>query len=181
MSKQRLLAIGASLTLGAAVSTVAAGATLDVRTGLWEVTSTGETTGMPPIPPEALARMPPQQRAQVQASIAAAMGQSSKPDVTRSCITEKTLQRGMDFNERERANCKRTLLSSSSSQIDVRMECTGSEKTNGTFHIEAIDRQAIRGNLNLVVTNGANTMTIRRTMQGKWLGSDCGGVKPVEE
>ncbi len=65
MNKQRLLALGAAVTFGGTVSTLAAGTTLDVSTGLWEVTSSGETTGVPPIPPEVLARLPPAQRAQV--------------------------------------------------------------------------------------------------------------------
>jgi len=47
--------------------------------------------------------------------------------------------------------------------------------------LAAFDRQSIRGNLNLVVSGGANTMTIKRVMQGKWLGSDCGSVKPEGE
>jgi hypothetical protein len=181
MNKQPLRALGAGLILGTAMCTAALGATLDVKTGLWEVSSSGETTGMPPIPPEALAQMPPEQRAQMQARMAAAMARSNKPDVSRSCITEKTLQHGLNFNEQDRANCKRTTVSSSSSQIDVRMECTGEQKMNGTFHFEAIDRQTMRGKIDLVVSNGANTMTMKRTMQGKWLGSDCGNVKPQGE
>jgi hypothetical protein len=72
-------------------------------------------------------------------------------------------------------------VNSTSKQIDVTMECTGEQKMNGTFHFEAIDRQSIRGNLNLVVSGSGNTMTIKRVMQGKWLGSDCGSVKPEGE
>jgi hypothetical protein len=181
MNRQLLLALGAGLIFGSAVCTGALGATLDVKTGLWEMSSSGETSGMPPIPPEALAQMSPEQRAQVQARMAAAMERSNKPDVTRSCITDKTLQRGLDFNEQERPNCKRTTISSTSSQIDVRMECTGEQKMNGTFHFEAVDRQTIHGNINMVVSSGANAMTIKRTMQGKWLGNDCGNVKPQGE
>jgi len=181
MNKQRLLALGAAVTFGGTVSTLAAGTTLDVSTGLWEVTSSGETTGVPPIPPEVLARLPPAQRAQVEASIAAAIAQSSKPTKARTCITEKTLQRGLDFNQRELANCRRTVVNSSSSQLDVQMECTGDETMNGTFHFEAINRQTIRGNLHLVVSNGGNAMTMKRSIQGRWLSSDCGTVKAEDE
>jgi hypothetical protein len=181
MNRQRVLTFGAGLALGVAISTVAVGATLDVKTGHWEVTSSGEATGTPPIPPEVLAKMPPEQRAQIQARMAAMMERSNKPEVTRSCITEKSLQRGLDLNQRERPECKRTVVNSSSSQIDVRMECTGEQKMNGTFHVEAIDRQTIRGKFDMVVSNGANTMTMQRTLQGKWLGNDCGSVKPSGE
>jgi hypothetical protein len=175
---KRVLIAAAALTVGASV---ASAATLDVKTGLWEVTSQGETTGMPPIPPEALAHMTPEQRAKIQQSMADAMGRSGKPDVNRSCITEKALQRGLDLNDRDQPNCTRNVTNSSSRQLDVTMQCTGQQKMNGMLHIEAVDRQTMRGNFNLVTTDGTNTMTVKRTMNGKWLGSDCGNVKPSGE
>jgi hypothetical protein len=181
MNRQRLIVIGATLTFGMTLSTLAAGASLDVNTGLWEVSSTGETSGTPPIPPEALARLPPEQRAQIQASIASAMAQSNKPTLARLCITEKTLQRGMDFNQRESANCKRSVIDSSSTKMNIRLECTGDQTMNGTFHIEALNRQTIRGNLHMVVSNGGNAMTVNRDIQGRWLSADCGTVKPADE
>lgn len=36
---------------------------LKVKPGLWEMTSDSERSGAPPIPPEALAKMSPEQRA----------------------------------------------------------------------------------------------------------------------
>ena len=110
----------------------------------------------------------------------AAMDASSKPDVRRSCITQKTLERGLDMSEKERGSCKRTVVASSSSLMDVRMECTGSEKMTGTLHFEAVNRQTMHGNINMVVTDGTNNMTIKRTMDGKWIGADCGSVRPEE-
>ena len=40
-------------------------ATLDIETGAWEVTTTTAMSGMP-MPKEALAKMPPEQRAMVE-------------------------------------------------------------------------------------------------------------------
>jgi len=181
MNTQWIRALCASLLFGVAVSSMANGATLDVKTGLWEVASSGEASGMPPIPPEALANMPPEQRAQLQSRMAAAMERANKPDVSKSCITDKALQRGLDFSQGERPNCKRTTVNSSSRQIDVQVECSGPEAMKGDFHFEAIDRQTMRGNINLVIGNGANKMTMKRTIQGKWLGDNCGSVKPADE
>jgi hypothetical protein len=59
----------------------------DAKTGLWETTSTMEMPGMPSmpampqIPPEQLAKMSPQQRAQVEAMLKARGGAAS-PRVT---------------------------------------------------------------------------------------------------
>ena len=180
MRTTRIFTIGTALTCGAALACLAAAPKLDVRTGLWEVTSVGETSGMPPIPAEALARMTPQQRTQFEVQMKAAMEASNKPDVRKVCVTDRTLERGMDLNDRQRATCKRSVLASMASVMDVRMECTGSEKSTGTFHFQALDRQTMHGNFNMVVADGANSMTIKRTIDGKWLGADCGTVKPID-
>ena len=51
----RTAVLGLGVTVGSMLLAHAAGPSLDVKTGLWEITSTGATTGAPPIPPEALA------------------------------------------------------------------------------------------------------------------------------
>src|SRR5262245_14393344 len=109
--------IGFGALLGASIVSVAAAATLDVKTGLWEMTSVGETTGMPQIPPEALAKMTPEQRERV----TAAMGRSNQPHVVRVCVTEKALQRGFNMKEPQQGDCSRTILTSTTRQIDVRL------------------------------------------------------------
>ena len=176
-----LLGLGAGLALGATLITAAIAATLDVKPGLWEVTSQGEATGMPPIPPQALAQMSPQQREQVMAAMQGAMAHANQPNVSRSCITRKMLERGWDPNQDHRGNCTQTQTSSTSRTLDARMVCTGEQQATGNLHIEALDSQTISGTFNMVMSGGSNTMTVKRTLQGKWLGSDCGDVKPNGE
>src|SRR5262249_998162 len=124
MKQRRVIIAVAALLSGAAFSHAANAATLDVKTGLWETTSVGETTGMPPIPPEVLAKMTPEQRAQMQASMAAAMGNASKPQVMKSCITEKSLERGLAMNSDAQQHCQRTIVNSTSRMIDAHVVCT---------------------------------------------------------
>src|ERR1700761_2127321 len=107
MKNAMLLGLG----LGAAVITAAVAATLDVKPGLWEVTSQGEASGMPPIPPQALAQMSPEQRAQAMAAMQGAMKRMNQPNVTRSCITQKMLDRGLDFQHPNNETCKQTVVS----------------------------------------------------------------------
>jgi hypothetical protein len=178
MKNTILLGVG----LGAAVVTAAVAATLNVKPGLWEITSQGEASGMPPIPPQALAQMSPEQRAQMMAAMQSAMGRMNQPNVMRSCVTQKMLDRGLDLQHQgDNENCKQTVVGSTSHSLDLRMECTGQQKTNGTMHIDALNPQTFSGTFNMVSTDGTNTMTVKRTMQGKWLGSDCGNVKPQGE
>src|SRR5688500_469256 len=56
---------------------------LDVRMGLWEVTSTTDIGGMPAVD---TSKMPPQVQAQMAAAMAGAMG---KPSVLKSCMTKE--------------------------------------------------------------------------------------------
>ena len=51
--------------------------TINVRTGLWEMTSSGQTTGTPPIPAEAFARLTPEQRAKFEAAMTARGGRQA--------------------------------------------------------------------------------------------------------
>jgi hypothetical protein len=175
----KLLGITAGLIAGAA--TLAWAASLDVATGLWDVTSQGETTGIPPIPPAALAHLTPEQRQKVQAAMADAVSRSNQPNTTRLCITQKELDQGLRFNTREQQNCKQTALNTTSHTMDAHMECKGDQHATGNLHVVASDRQTISGNFDFLSTDGTNTVTMKRTLQGKWLGSDCGTVKPYEE
>ena len=87
---------------------------LDVKLGLWETTSTTQMTGMPPIPPEVLDRMTPEQRAQMEATMGASGGQP-KAHITKSCMTKERLEKGGSFGE-DRPNCKRTVTGSTGSK-----------------------------------------------------------------
>jgi hypothetical protein len=145
----------------------------DVKPGLWEMTSKTQSTGTPPIPPEALAHMTPQQRETMQQHMRESMG--DRTQVSKHCVTEQKL-RDLDFGN-DSPSCHKTVLSRTPRMVELREECTGREKVNGILHIEAVDREHFSGRFNMQMTNGTDTMTINQTMQGNWLGSDCGGVK----
>jgi hypothetical protein len=163
---------------GFAATSHAAQITLHVTPGLWQMTSSGETHGAPPIPADMLARLPPAQRAKMQAVLAATMARAGKPHVYKSCVTEKSLQRGFDPSEHSSGEkCKSTVLSSSASMMDVRVECVGErhgEHTNGHFHFVASSPVAMKGTIDMTMSDGAHTMRVKRVMQGQWLSADCG-------
>jgi hypothetical protein len=172
------LAVGKAALLGASGSGLAQAPTLDLKPGLWEITSTGAMTGAPPIPPEVLANMPPERRAQAEAMMQGAMARASEPQVMRNCVTEEQLRRGLNLDETHNPSCQRTVVSNSTRQLVVHEECAGAHPMVGDFRFAAVDRETMKGNINVVMGNGANTTTMKRSLQGKWLGSDCGDVKP---
>jgi hypothetical protein len=178
MSYSRLLFAGLCVSNILIFPGYAAAATLNLKTGLWEMTTTGQTSGAPPIPENILAQMTPERRAKFDAAMAANASRASAPHVSKQCITEKSLQRGIkEDDSKDGRPCTQTVVSSSASVMDVRQECTGQERMSGHFRFEAVSPEAMTGTIDMTVTNGARTMTIKRVMHGKWLGADCGNLK----
>jgi hypothetical protein len=143
------------------------------------MSTSGETTGAPPIPPELLAQMPPDRRAKFEAAIAASRARASAPYTLKRCITPDNLQRGLDVDDKySNDRCKPTVVSSTASVMDMRVQCAGpKQNVSGTFHFEAAKPEAVTGTINMTISVGGNVMTMKRVIQGKWLGADCGDVK----
>ena len=181
MNNKRWKIAAAAACSGALVALIAQAADLvkpNMRLGLWEMTSTGKASGAPPIPEDALARLPPEKRAQLMASIQAAAG---RPMVIRQCMTADKLAQGLQVSDRP--NCTRTVLTSTPSEMNVREECT----SQGGTHIQVMAHfffsggDHATGTINMAMS-GANgqSMTTERTMEAKWLGADCGGIKDAQ-
>jgi hypothetical protein len=173
-----LLAVSIAIPVGAGGSGMAQAPTLDLKPGLWEISSTGTMTGPPPIPPEVLDSMPPQKRAQAEAAMQAAMAHANAPQVVRNCVTEDQLRHGFDVFERRNPSCQRTVVANSPSLLAVHEDCPGALSMVGDFRFTAIDRETMKGDVNVVTGSGAHTTTMTRSLQGKWLGTECGDVKP---
>src|SRR5690242_3115927 len=97
---------------------------MDVKPGLWETTVSTQMTGMPPIPPEALARLTPEQRAQMEAVLKQRSGQGPRATTSKSCVTKDDLNKPLSFNDTVKQSCKSTIIRSSSSEQEVRLDCS---------------------------------------------------------
>ena len=70
------------------------------------------------------------------------------------------------------------MVSSTSRKLDAKLECArGGSKQSGTFTVEALDSTNVKGDVHMVVSGGANTMTMNSHFTSKWLGPACGAVK----
>jgi Protein of unknown function (DUF3617) len=148
----------------------------NIKTGLWEVTENHNTTGMPPmpaIPPEALARMTPEQRAQV----AASLGGGPKTSTRKYCVTKEKLEKNAAFAD-DRSECTHTIVSSSSTKTEMKMQCTQKDMTtNGTFKFEALSPESVKGTVRMVATGSGRTMNMDFDFVSKYLGAACGDIK----
>src|SRR5687768_1604779 len=65
---------------------------LNVKLGLWEITSETQTRGMPPLPKELLDKLTPEQRRKMEADLKAEQAKGPEKDTDRECITQKDLE-----------------------------------------------------------------------------------------
>jgi uncharacterized protein DUF3617 len=150
---------------------------LNLQTGLWEITGSAQLSGPPAIPKEALAAMSPEQRARFEAAMQAAIAQAAQPRTHKTCLTKEKLSRGViGLDDKVRPSCTRTVLSSTARTLDVKEECQHENATlSARLHVEAVTPEAVKGTF--VMTQGTRPGSVTSTFQGKWLGAECGGVQ----
>ena len=147
---------------------------LDVKTGEWQTTTTGQTTGMPPIPDEVLNRLTPDQRAKMEAAMAARGARGNKATVTKGCLTKEQLEKGFNTGDETTKMCTRTLVSSFGGKQELRIDCArDGMKTTGTIKVDAIDSENVKGSISMTASSGERTMNMNYTFASKWLGPVC--------
>jgi uncharacterized protein DUF3617 len=146
---------------------------LEVKPGLWEMTSDTEHSGAPPLPPAVLAQMSPEQRAKIEAAMKGAMG--PQHGVHKHCVTQDDIARGF---EKMPGQCTQTVTSSSATTREGTFQCSGSNISSGSYRVRASSPESVVVDVNVTMSNAGSAMTRKTTGQGKWLGADCGDVKP---
>jgi hypothetical protein len=150
---------------------------LDVKTGLWEVTTTVSTSGQMPIPPDLMAKLTPEQRAKFEQQMSGRSLQPAKPIVSKHCLTQEQLDKGDSFAE-DRKSCQHTVVSSTRSKAEVRMDCEENDmKVEAKVQFEAVDSENVKGQTQTTATGGNRTMNSNSTFTAKWLGPACGATK----
>jgi hypothetical protein len=152
------------------VGTIAA-ERLNVKPGLWEITSVTEFSGVPPLPKELMDKLTPEQKAKMVAELKA---ESSKPsrDTDRECITEKDLDR--PFGSADAKNCKQTIVSTTRTSQEARIVCDGETKGSGVLKVSTPTPETMNGTLHLKTGEGPDAFIIKGTLGGRWLSADCG-------
>jgi hypothetical protein len=158
----------------------------DAKLGLWESTSSMEIGGMPAmpamtIPQDALDKMPPAQRAQVEAMMKGRGSGSPRTTTTKFCLDRDSLRNAFYNSDK---SCTTKLVSSTSSTQQIHVECTrGNTKSTGDLTLERVDAEHMKGTGVFKSAGDASTagrsMDMKVTFSNKWVSADCGDVKPV--
>ena len=161
-----------------------------LKLGLWEITTESQggpalpPGAMPQLSPEQLAKLPPEARARIEAMAAGRAGGGNH--TFKQCLTAKSLDHAFQNDDERARKCTRTIVSQTSSGVEVRFECPnlgpgGAGNTHGTLKWTMLNPETTQGSLEMTLDIGRGPMTHTTGINGKWVSSDCGDVKPREE
>lgn len=145
---------------------------LNVKLGLWEMTTVMRMSGMPPLPKELLDKMTPQARAEMQARLKAEAAEEPEPEVSSECITQEDLDK--PFQSSNADECTNTIVRTTRTTQEIRMVCNGKVKGSGVFRVSTPTPETMTGDLDLKAGDGADAFIVKGKVKGRWLGPDCG-------
>jgi hypothetical protein len=145
---------------------------LNVRMGLWEVSSTVKMTGE--MPGMDTSNMTPEQKA---AMAAAMQNMMARPTITKTCMTKAKFDQKEFLADMPGDQCKQVLTTNTATVLDAKVTCTGSRPMTATAHFEAQSPATFTGSVKSTTTDSGKSMDVDMTMAGKWLSADCGDVK----
>jgi hypothetical protein len=158
-----------------------------IRPGLWENTvsmksSDGRMEAAMAQMQEQLARMPPEQRAQVEAMMArqgVGLG-AGKPNTVRSCISPEMAAR--DQFDTGDGRCKSTGHTRSGNVVRFKFVCQADQQGasgDGEGEFTLVSETENRGKMRINATRQGQTMRMEMDTTSRWLGADCGALKPI--
>ncbi len=149
-----------------------------IKPGLWEVQV--EHDGAPQKMPDMgahLKNMPPEQRQKIEAMMKSRGVDLAGGGQLRICLDKQSLDQGQWQGEHDR-RCK-TDMKQGSGQWTWRSVCSEpyASVTEGEAVFNGSDSYVVKTRTTMT-RNGASRTT-QNTMRSKWIGADCGDVKPV--
>ena len=171
-----LLTVVLGLTPGPIIPLMASCALADsfnVKPGAWELTQTTLLTGMY-LPPDVLAKMPPEQRAKFEAAMQPHIGKSTT-NVYTMCLTQKELDEDrVIIKQRDEPQCTKKIISKSANRLEIEWICPAPLPST-QMTMEAKTPESIVAGI--VVVQGGADGKLHMDFKGHWLGASCDGVK----
>ena len=170
MSRNLYAAVGIAAAL--ALPLAAHAQSFNAKPGAWEMTTT--MTGNA-IPPETLAKMPPDRRAMVEKIMADNGGADGQTSTRKSCVSQEDLDRVNFGRQPRQSGCTTTTTSRTPTKIVMATSCSGPPPITGTMSFEAKTPESVVGSIDQQRPDGS---TFHVGIVGKWLGASCEGVDP---
>ncbi|NYT65982.1 DUF3617 domain-containing protein [Alcaligenaceae bacterium] len=163
----------------------AAAQTLEKRTpGLWELrmdmgsaisAAMNSMAGM-------MDKLPPAQRKQMEEMMKSSGATLSQPDVIRQCLTPEMAAREFEpYTDDPDMSCTTKSKVISSSSAHVTFSCSSPEgKLVGEGDIWDASAKSYKSKMTMEGSMSGMPIKMDISHEGKWLGSDCQGVKPIK-
>ena len=172
MIARALIATAVVLAAGNSPQTLAA--SFDAKPGAWQMSMKTLIVGNP-LPPEALASMPPEKRAKVET----AMKERAATSVTishKACVTKEDLDKDHIIpSDKDDGRCARKVVSRSTTRIVMEQICQEPNASTSQMTIEATTPENLSANIVRVRGDGKGKVLI--DVKGFWLGPSCAGIK----
>lgn len=157
----------------------------ELKPGLWEVTNkmksaSGEMEKATAEMQKEMAGMPPEQRKMMEDMMAkqgVKMGAGGPSEmVAKVCMTQEMIAR----NEipAQQGNCKTTSTPRTGNTLKMAFTCTN-PPSNGEGQYTIVSPEAYTTKMIMHTTAHGKSETMNMDASGKWLGADCGNIKPM--
>jgi hypothetical protein len=164
----------ATLSLSLSAIALAQAPVLDVKMGLWEISSTMNIGGEMPMMDTS--KMTPEQKAQMEAAMKSMMG--AHTNTQKTCVTREKFDKSAFMGDDQPGmTCKQTVSTNTRSVLDANVVCTGERPRTMQVHVDALSSTTFKGTMKSTSNEQGKTFTLDATMSGKWLSADCGTVK----
>ena len=170
----------------AALAAGSAFAQAQMKPGLWEITQkmqsgSGQMEQQMAQMQQQMANMPPEQRKMVEQMMAQRgmkMGTAGGNGMTmKICMTQEMVEHNQIPSE-QRGDCKTTMQPRVGNTVKMSFTCNNPPSTGeGQYTVTSSDTYAMKMVVNTSVQGKPETVTMDGT--GKWLGADCGDIKPI--
>ena len=156
-----------------------------MKPGLWEISS--KMGGSPEMDKamsqmqQQMASMPPEQRKMMEDMMAKngmSMGAAAGGAIVlKSCISKEMAERNQ-MPMQQKGDCSSTISDQSSTGMKMRFTCVNPPSNGeGQFSFSGNSAYTMKMKVNTSVAGKMETTTIDGS--GKWLGADCGSIKPM--
>ena len=162
--------LSAALAL-AATSCVLAD-TLDIRPGLWQMSTSTQTAGSM-LPQGMLDKLTPEQREKMTAAMQQRAAAGPHVRTNKRCVTAEDLKKGAFKDQAQGPNCKQTIIAQTSRRQEMMLQCTGDEAHAAKMTIEAVDSTHVKGTMDAATAQGRMSMQL----DGTWLSASCAGAE----
>ena len=157
-----------------------------LKPGLWEISNkmdNPEINAAMAQMQQQMAAMPPEQRKQMEAMMAQRgmkMGSGAGGGTSvQVCMTKEMVERNdMLMQQQQQSDCKITTQSRSGNTMRMAYSCPTPPSTGeGEFTYNGSESYTSKMTINSV--QGGKPQTMKMEGSGKWLGADCGNIKPM--